>query len=137
MRISNVHYILSIDGPGKFPYFAALKDGNAVRFQDSIDNVYHKSAGKWYTYQSDKGGERMVFKYSWGLPPSAKCHNCQKFIESSSESFGDDWKDCKKCGHLGTEKLFWCSDLCLATHNESCSKLLNIYERFRITKNMS
>mmetsp|Transcript_20102 Transcript_20102/g.33862 ORF Transcript_20102/g.33862 Transcript_20102/m.33862 type:complete len:336 (-) Transcript_20102:266-1273(-) len=122
-----------LDGPGNFPYFAALKDGNGIRYQDASDNAFHKSAGKWCTYKSDRGGERMVFKYSWGLPPSVKCHNCQKFIEA----LDDDWQDCKKCGHLGVEKLFWCSEGCKATHTSDCEKELDKYERFRVKKNLT
>ena len=140
-------FILLVDGPGQFPYFSALKDGNANRFQDSIDNVYHKSAGKWMTYHSDRGGERMVFKYSWGIPPFTTCHNCAKSIDvdpvvetelaGGGGRSGTRGKDCQRCGHVADKKLFWCSEDCYMTHEDECKHLLNKMERFRITKNLS
>jgi hypothetical protein len=52
---------------------------------------------------------------SFGLGLSysnVKCHKCQTFHETS----GHDWKDGKKCGLLGTYKLFWCLERCMGTH---------------------
>lgn len=137
----DMHAEEDLDGPGKFPYFAALKDGNAERFQDTVDSVYHKSAGKWLTYQSDRGGERMVFKFSWGIPPFTNCHNCDKFLNATElQSTGGErggWKECKVCGHSDVMKLYWCSEECYASHGEYCNKLLNKMERFRVTKSLS
>jgi hypothetical protein len=47
------------------------------------------------------------------------------------------WKECKKCNHLTSKKMFYCSDGCFATHEDECKQLMNKFERFRITKNLS
>lgn len=124
-----------LGGPGEFPYFPALKDGNGERFQDATANVYHKAAGKWLTWKNE-GGERMVFKYSWGIPPDTNCHNCQKWLDPEDK---DSVVQCQACQNISVERKFFCSDACYSTHalGEECRAMMNKYERFRISKTCS
>eukprot|EP00602_Paraphysomonas_sp_CaronLab_P001666 CAMPEP_0185032882 /NCGR_PEP_ID=MMETSP1103-20130426/21382_1 /TAXON_ID=36769 /ORGANISM="Paraphysomonas bandaiensis, Strain Caron Lab Isolate" /LENGTH=288 /DNA_ID=CAMNT_0027568949 /DNA_START=98 /DNA_END=961 /DNA_ORIENTATION=- len=113
-----------LDGPGQFPMFAALIDSDAIRF--TVNCTHHRGKGKWISFKTAEGTERMVFKYEWGVPPLTSCLECKQPVSSES------YMTCRKCTHLCPKALYWCSKQCYEDgrkkHEPQCESLITLWE---------
>jgi hypothetical protein len=119
-----------LDGPGQFPFFAALRDGGCKKF--TVDGVNYRGRSLWTSYMVS-GVEKMISKYSWGIPPFTMCSTCDQHIDNASAA-----RSCSRCGDLVPVMKYWCSDQCKKMQNEEhkkqCDRVCSAFEKFHIQR---